>query len=777
MLKILDCTLRDGGYYNNWKFNDSLIKKYIAALIESRVDIVEIGFRFLPSSRDLGELAFSDDKYLNKLPLLQEIDVAVMINAKDFIESDLGIDISLNSVFRNKSDSFVDIVRIATHISDIKECKLVAKILSKLGYRVFLNLMQIDSIEPPVLKKALDQINKWNCIEVFYFADSFGNLNTQSIDRIINTIKSVWNGEIGIHAHDNKGHALVNSLSAVESGVSYVDATILGMGRGAGNTKMENLLVEVTEKNLGIYYPDKIFHLALKEFTQLQEQYKWGSSIYYYLSAVHGIHPTYIQEMMGDGRYSINQILSAITFLKDKVSSSYSLDNMMEALSGNEGSDIGSWSAKGWAKDREVLIIGSGPSVVKYFKEINQYIEAKNPLVLCLNINQDFPERLVDAYITCHETRIAIELDLYSDLTKPIILPLSRIPHNIRVHFSDIEILDFGLKIEKGSFSTNDKGCILNKPLVLIYALSLLSMSNTKKISFTGFDGYEDNSLKQKELNKAFIEFQENIDDINLEAITPTNLPINIKYLPGIAKPTPKVVIIIPARYDSSRLPGKPLINICGKSMINRTYEQCCKSMKEESVFVATDDMRIYNHCKELNMNVIMTPSDCKTGTDRVYEASKKIKADIYINVQGDEPIINPEDINTVISASIKTPDKVINAMCSISKSDFNNPTIPKVVTRPDKSLLYSSRVGIPVNKDLLFSKAKKQVCIYAFPKQSLKDFSRIENKTSLEELEDIEILRFLELGYEVQMVDVSNSSLAVDVSADIEKVEKILNA
>jgi 3-deoxy-manno-octulosonate cytidylyltransferase (CMP-KDO synthetase) len=244
-----------------------------------------------------------------------------------------------------------------------------------------------------------------------------------------------------------------------------------------------------------------------------------------------------------------------------------------------------------------------------------------------------------------------------------------------------------------------------------------------------------------------------------------------------ISKPTPKIVIIIPARYHSSRLPGKPLINICGKSMISRTYDRCCQSLKAENIFVATDDLRIYTHCQELNMNVIMTSSSCKTGTDRVYEASKKIKADIYINVQGDEPIINPEDINIVIEASQKNPDKVINAMCAINKSDFNNPTIPKVVTRVDKSLLYSSRAGIPVTKDLLFVEAKKQVCIYAYPKQSLIDFSSIDNKTPLEKVEDIEILRFVELGYEVQMVDVSNTSLAVDVPEDIEKVEKILNA
>ena len=306
-----------------------------------------------------------------------------------------------------------------------------------------------------------------------------------------------------------------------------MDATILGMGRGAGNTKMENLLVEITDKNLGSYHPDKIFHLALKEFTKLQEQYKWGSSIYYYLSAVHGIHPTYIQEMLGDGRYKIDQILSAISFLKDKVSSSYSLENMMDALSDSVGSQFGSWSAKDWSKDKEVLIVGSGPSVSKYINEIKQYIKTNKPIVLCLNINQDIPERLVDSYITCHETRIAIELDLYADLTKPLILPMSRIPHKISGLLSNVEILDYGHKIKKGSLSAQDNGCILDKPHVLIYALALLSRSGAEKISLTGVDGYENQSSKQKELNKEFVKFQENNRDINLVAITPTNLPIN----------------------------------------------------------------------------------------------------------------------------------------------------------------------------------------------------------------------------------------------------------
>ena len=529
MIKIIDCTLRDGGYYNNWKFDDSLVEQYITAIVESNIDIVEIGFRFLPLNRDLGALAFSTDQYLNQLTLLNDIDVAVMINAKEFIESDLGVDAALNSVFSNKSDSVVDIVRIATHVSDINECQLIASVLSKLGYRVFLNLMQIDSIKSAVLSDVVTQIKEWGYIEVLYFADSFGNLNARSIGGIVETIKLIWRGEIGIHAHDNKGHALINSLSAIDLGVNYVDATILGMGRGAGNTKMENLLVEITDKGIGEYNPDAIFPLVLKEFSHLQEQYKWGSSIYYYLSAVHGIHPTYIQSMLGDGRYDTEQVLSAITFLKDSTSSSYSLENMIDALSSSIGSEQGAWSAKDWAKGKEVLIIGSGPSTKRHITEIIKYIEKNQPIVLCLNVNQNIPENLVAAYIACHEARIAIELDLYAVLTKPIILPMSRMPSEINNILSNIDILDYGLKIEKGCLTAQENGCILDKPLVLMYALSLLSVSGAKKISLTGVDGYQESNPKQQEIVGLLNQFISSNRDLDLFAITPSTYPISQK--------------------------------------------------------------------------------------------------------------------------------------------------------------------------------------------------------------------------------------------------------
>jgi 3-deoxy-manno-octulosonate cytidylyltransferase (CMP-KDO synthetase) len=239
-----------------------------------------------------------------------------------------------------------------------------------------------------------------------------------------------------------------------------------------------------------------------------------------------------------------------------------------------------------------------------------------------------------------------------------------------------------------------------------------------------------------------------------------------------------KFALIIPARFDSSRLPGKPLIEICGQSLVSRVWEKCSAVLPVKDIYVATDNERIAKHCKSKGIQTLMTSSSCLTGTDRVSEASKKVKADIYINVQGDEPLLDPNDIRKVISASKAKPNEVISAMCKIEQdSEFQSPTVPKVVVRPDGRLLYMSRAGIPTSKKLDFQKAYKQVCIYALPRECLDEYALLNRKTPLESIEDIEILRFLELGREVYMIEVSTSSVAVDVMEDVAKVEALINA
>ncbi|MEE3650972.1 MULTISPECIES: 3-deoxy-manno-octulosonate cytidylyltransferase [unclassified Brenneria] len=236
--------------------------------------------------------------------------------------------------------------------------------------------------------------------------------------------------------------------------------------------------------------------------------------------------------------------------------------------------------------------------------------------------------------------------------------------------------------------------------------------------------------------------------------------------------------IVIPARYQSTRLPGKPLIELNGVPMIKRVWQRCCLAVEADRVYIATDDEKILDFCLTFTPNVIMTSRECKTGTDRVHEACQKIgNLDFVVNVQGDEPIINPDDIKTIIDECLRKPDSIVNGMAPITDpSEYESKTIPKVVFRPDGRLMYMSRAAIPSSKTGVFNKSWKQICIYGFPIKALQDFSSCEEKTPFENEEDIEILRFLELGYDVNMVSLHGNSLAIDTPEDVEKVLKIMN-
>ena len=238
-----------------------------------------------------------------------------------------------------------------------------------------------------------------------------------------------------------------------------------------------------------------------------------------------------------------------------------------------------------------------------------------------------------------------------------------------------------------------------------------------------------------------------------------------------------KYAVVIPARYQSSRFPGKPLVDLLGKTMIQRVWELCCHAVGVESVYIATDSHLIEERAKDFGAKVIMTSDTCMTGTDRLAEANLQLDCDFIINVQGDEPLINPADINKLIQAYLAKPNTIINAMCSIKdETEFRSFTVPKVVTSKSGKLLYMSRSPVPVTKENSYHFGYKQVCIYIFSKEHLNFFSSHTEKTPIEQVEDIEILRFLENDIPVQMVEVQTSSIAVDVPADVDKVITFLS-
>ena len=232
-----------------------------------------------------------------------------------------------------------------------------------------------------------------------------------------------------------------------------------------------------------------------------------------------------------------------------------------------------------------------------------------------------------------------------------------------------------------------------------------------------------------------------------------------------------KTVGIIPARYKSSRFPGKPLVDLLGKPMIIWVAELSAKALGEENVYVATEDERIKNVVENSGYHAVMTSDQHPTGTDRLAEVATKVDADIYLNIQGDEPTVDPSILLKVANAKKEFPEGIINAMALISENeDPNNVNIPKVITTENNHLIYMSRLAIPgyKNPDNKPVKYYKQVCIYAFTKDQLLKYQAFGRKSYIENHEDIEILRFMEFGYPVKMIEVDVGTYAIDVKEDI---------
>ena len=238
-----------------------------------------------------------------------------------------------------------------------------------------------------------------------------------------------------------------------------------------------------------------------------------------------------------------------------------------------------------------------------------------------------------------------------------------------------------------------------------------------------------------------------------------------------------KTVIIIPARFNSSRYPGKPLVNILGKPLIKWVAELSSIAVGKENVYIATDDSRIQKAVISMGYQVVMTSDKHLTGTDRIAEVAEIVDADIYINVQGDEPLVDPKDIERIIKEKIENPNFVINGYSLIDKEDIENiedMNIPKVIFNQENRLIYMSRKSLPGFKVASNSPLKhyKQVCIYAFSKKELVDFNKFGGKSILEASEDIEIIRFLEWNQPIKMVEIINKTVAVDLPEDVSRVE-----
>ncbi len=484
---LLDCTLRDGGYYNNWNFSKSEIQNYINSIHSTGIKYVELGFRFNEKKKIKGLTAYTDQALINSLKLPAEMKYGLMINAGDLINNNKIDLITLKNLINQKNTNKISFVRIACHEKEILKLKECFTYLRKLGLKIFVNLMQISEISLSSLNRIVIFLRKSN-IKYLYLADSLGCLTASKLKKIINTLNLEWKNEIGLHAHNNLKRALSNSLFAVKNNFNWIDSTITGMGRGPGNLKTEDII-----KHTGQFKSTKKFKSTKSYFEKLKKKYKWGPNKYYKFAAEKKIHPTYVQKILSDNRYKQNEyfeILNSLSNLNSKIFNPSKLDNSTYFIS-----DIkkeGAWNPKSVFKGKDILILGPGKNLKINKKKIEKIIKEKNFLVVSLNTFSSIREDLINLRVICHPMRLLSDIKKIKKLKSKFVMPLSsftnRFKKNIKIKKKNI--FDYGLNLKDNQIIVESKFCLLPYPLAIGYAISLSIAGKSKSITLAGFDGY-----------------------------------------------------------------------------------------------------------------------------------------------------------------------------------------------------------------------------------------------------------------------------------------------
>jgi 4-hydroxy 2-oxovalerate aldolase len=520
-INFIECTLRDGGYHNNWDFEQKLVKDYLKTMSLLDFKNIEFGFRFIENKHWLGEFAYTSEDTIKKYSPSSKFNLGVMINCSDFVEDKLINFNNIEKVFPvSSSKSKLNFVRIATHIKDFDKSLDIAHYLSGKGYKLAINIMQAHNLNESLI---VDFSKKANNLDLtsLYFADSLGCLLPNDVQKMVTTFKENYQGEIGIHAHDNMGFALVNSIESILNGASWIDSTITGMGRGPGNARTEEIFMYYMNKN-NVKKNSKIVELIEEHFSHLKYKYKWGSNPFYFLSALNKVHPSYIQDMEKDKSFSVYDKFAFLNSINKKESQSYKpelkekLDNFF--IRKNKEDTLKNKKFL----NANYLIIGSGPSVEKYKKDIELFIKKYNPTVFQLNNASQIDRTLIDYHVISHPQRF-IPANISSNDKRNYIIP--------NVNDFDIapssQVLHYDIEITKNSFKSHKLYTKIPNGLALTFALGIVEKNDFKKTVYTaGIDGYTENILKNNELNKTIKLYQNTYKKNNLLSITPSNLDI-----------------------------------------------------------------------------------------------------------------------------------------------------------------------------------------------------------------------------------------------------------
>ncbi|GGJ88984.1 aldolase catalytic domain-containing protein [Parabacteroides faecis] len=469
MIKLLDCTLRDGGYYTNWDFDKDLVNTYIEATNILPIEYLEIGYRNNPSKEYLGKYGYCPIFELEDLRKKSKKKLAIMLNEKNVNQIDL-------KKLLSPIKEFINMIRLAVDPENFDRAVQLAESIKKMGFEVGFNTMYMSR-----WKEYDDFIPKLRNIngiaDLFCMVDSYGGITPYEVRETISIIKNEINCSIGFHGHNNLELGLINSLTAIDCDIDYIDATILGMGRGAGNLKME-LILTYLNKSKGIEVDFNVLGEVISNFKELHKKYEWGTNLPYMLSGINSLPQKNIMDWVNNRVYSFNSIVRALDNKREK-----KLDNAKYPLLKTN-------------IFKKVLIIGGGKNSLAHLAGINAFIEKNHSIAIIhatsryafhyknINVPQFY------CLVGTEGKRLSKNLSAYPFNGTCILPPYPRI--------MGTDVPEF---VQSNTFELK-KICFTDNYLDSCTAIALQTALELKaeEVYMIGYDGYPDNVLSEKEM-------------------------------------------------------------------------------------------------------------------------------------------------------------------------------------------------------------------------------------------------------------------------------------
>lgn len=494
---LLDCTLRDGGYYTNWDFPHDLVDTYFDSFNALPVSHLEIGYRSNPMQQYLGEYFYCPEYVLRNARQKSEKKLAIILNEKDVRAADV-------PQLLGPCTEFIDLVRMAVDPSNLKRAVELAEAVKKLGFGVAFNVMYMSTWkERTAFLNELSAVN--DVADYFYLVDSFGGVYPNDVTETIQMVREQVTVPLGFHGHNNLEMGLINTLTAIENGASIVDATITGMGRGAGNLKTELLLTALNSK-YGLEVNFNRLSAVVDGFEELQQHYGWGTNLPYMVSGANSLPQKDVMEWVSKRYYSFNSIIRALQNQKEGVKDNRRLPMFEPAKS-----------------FKKAIIVGGGPTASMHAAAIKALVDADDQTCVIHSSSRNSGKYLdltapqYYALVGSEGHRLEKLFSGFGDFTGQCLLP--PFPRKMGTYIPE-KVSD--QTFELPGISSTDLPGDSSTVIAIETALKL----GAETIYLTGYDGYTDTVIGEKEQalfleNNAIFEHyaQQGID---LHAITPT---------------------------------------------------------------------------------------------------------------------------------------------------------------------------------------------------------------------------------------------------------------